>query len=132
MADYAEEADLALYGPASGALEDIDSATKEAALDAACDVANGYLGNAFVLPITAHGADLTRHVVAIAVWDLMTGVRGMNPDGSDETIRMRYDDAIRWLERVADGRLRPAGLVDSTPDVFEGASFVVTTPKRGW
>lgn len=128
---YADATDLERYGLPPDALEEIDSDTKTAALEAASKVADGYLGSAFVLPITAHGEDLTRAVVAIAVYDLMTR-RGYNPDGTDSNIRLRYEDAIRWLDRVAAGRLTPADIVDSTPEVFEGGSFVVSKAKRGW
>jgi phage gp36-like protein len=128
---YATLLDLAQQGLPDPALEEIDDPTKTAALEAASKLADDYIGGAFVLPLSSYGASLTRHVVSIAVYDLLTR-RGFNPDGSDENVRRRYEDAIRWLERIADGRLKPADIIDSTPDEIESASYVVTRPKRGW
>lgn len=131
MAAYATITHLDEFGIPSSALEGFDSTKKQAALDAASSVANGYLGAAFVLPLTSWGDDLRQHVVAIAIWNLVNR-KGFNPDGVDALFRMRYEDAIDWLRRVADGRLTPDGLVDSTPETFEGASFSMSAPKRGW
>jgi phage gp36-like protein len=44
--------------------------------------------------------------VSIAMWNLLT-VRGYNPDEpSDKAIRMRYEDANKWLDKIANGRAK--------------------------
>lgn len=129
---YANETDLERFGLPTPTLEGIDSPTKAAALDAASQIADGYLRSAYVLPLSAYGADLTRHVVAIAVYDLLTR-RGFDVDaGTDEHVRLRYQDAIRWLEQIAGGRIKPFSIVDSTPATREGRARVSSGEGRGW
>jgi phage gp36-like protein len=130
MAAYASLTDLTQLGLPTAALTEIDDATRTASLEAASSLADGYLAAVYTLPLTSHGSDLTRAVVSIAVYDLMVR-RGYSADGADEEIRRRYEDAIRWLEKVAAGLISP-DIVDDTPDHAEGGSFVVTMAKRGW
>jgi phage gp36-like protein len=145
---YAVPTDLQALSLTAAALTGISADEQQAALDSASGVADGYLASRYTLPITAYGQDLTRAVCNIAAYDLMS-VRGYSPDGSNSTIRDRYDDAIRWLERVAAGTVSPVGVVDSSEDsrgdttgqfvhqarpsdTTDGA-FVVGAPiGRGW
>lgn len=132
MAAYANEADLERFGLPTPALEELDSPTKVAALEAASEIADGYLRSAYVLPLSAYGSDLKRHVVAIAVYDLLTR-RGFDVDaGTDEHVRLRYQDAIRWLEQIAGGRIRPFSIVDATPGASEGRARASSNEGRGW
>jgi phage gp36-like protein len=81
---------------------------------------------------TAWGNDLSAAVCKIAAYELLA-IRGFNPDGDDEQVRKRYEDAMKWLADIAAGRISPVGLVDSTPDEpDEGGAEVVTLPARGW
>ena len=43
-----------------------------------------------------------------------------------------YEDAIRWFERVSEGKIAPDGIVDSTPEENAGGAFVYTKSLRGW
>lgn len=74
--------------------------------------------------------DLRRAVCCIAAYDLLS-VRGYNPEGADENLRLRYEDAIRWLKGVASGFIDP-GLIDSTPDEEEGGVATAGCARRGW
>lgn len=149
MSSYAAPADLKALSLPASALTGITDPEIQKALDTASSLADGYLGSRYALPITAHGEDLTRAVCNIAAYDLMTR-RGYNPDaGGNDSIRDRYTDALRWLERIAGGLVSPVGIVDSSPDAsgattgqfvhqarpsteFDGA-FVVGAPiGRGW
>jgi phage gp36-like protein len=130
MAAYASLTDLTQLGLPTAALTEIDDATRTASLEAASSLADGYLAVVYALPLSSYGSDLTRAVVSIAVYDLMVR-RGYSADGADEEIRRRYEDAIRWLEKVAAGLISP-DIIDDTPDQAEGGSFVVTMAKRGW
>ena len=99
----------------------------------ASDLADGYLARQLTLPLSEWGDDLRRHVCAIAAYDLMTQ-RGYNPEGGDSNLRLRYEDAVRWLERVASGTVRPA-VTDSTPTsstAMPSGPVVRTSSKRGW
>ena len=77
------------------------------------------------------GEDVTSHTASIAAYRFMVST-GYAPEGKDELIRMNYEDAIRWFEKVSQGKIKPDDIVDSTPTVEDGGAFVVTKPLRGW
>lgn len=118
-------------------LNSITSQGLDEALSAASQLADGYLRQQYDLPLKTWGADLTRAICHIASYDVLTA-RGYNPEaGGDVTIRIRYEDAIRWLERVSDGKISPS-IVDSSVgatdvgDTTAGGPELVTSSSRGW
>ena len=126
---YATRDDLFRLGLPEGALRGVPPATIEDALEAASRLADSYLRARYALPLSSWDEALTRAVAIIAAYDLMA-VRGYDPArGADEVLRLRYEDAIRWLERVAAGAVSPE-VQDSTPDVREGAFSAVTSLRR--
>ena len=126
---YATQNDLYRLGLPEGALRGVSLAAIEDALEAASRLADSYLRARYALPLSSWDEALTRAVAIIAAYDLMA-VRGYDPArGADEVLRLRYEDAIRWLERVAAGVLSPE-VQDSTPDVREGAFSAVTSLRR--
>lgn len=132
MSQYATLDDLNRLGIAPAALRGLDDGTKEAALTAASSLADGYLRSQFVLPLSSWGDDLRRAVVGIATYDLISH-RGYDPERlGNEVLRERYDDAIRWLERVAAGTISPAGITDAEPETDNAAPIVYTPPRRMW
>jgi phage gp36-like protein len=100
-------------------------------LIAASDEADGYINNAFTLPLTAWGSDLRMHVARLASVTLIEN-RGLKPDGNDALFRLWRDDAVGWLKRIGQGQLTPPGFVDSTPEVYDAGAYVVSEPARGW
>lgn len=128
---YATTTDLTRLGVPTKALEGVSAEAKEAALSSASSLADGYLAAQFNLPLTEWGDDLTGHICSIAAWQILK-VRGIDPEGrADNAIRMSYEDAIDWLERIAAGRLSPQ-FTDSTPEVNDQAPVFVNNPPRGW
>lgn len=130
---YATPADLAVFGVASAALSGFTDDQKQAAINAASSVADGYLRSRFQLPLTGTPTtDLTRAVCAIAVFDLLT-TGGFNPEvGSDDVLRTRYKDAISWLRDIADGRVTPLLSDSSASSPTPRAPLVLSQPSRGW
>lgn len=126
---YATRDDLARLGLPPAVLSAIPVADQDAALEAASDLADSYLRVRYTLPLLSWQDDLRRAVCHIAAYDLLVR-RGFNPTGADEQVRLRYEDAIRWLERVAQGLLSPA-IVDSSAEDLPGP-IGYTRPKRGW
>lgn len=134
MTRYASTTDLGRLGVATQALSGLDAATREDALDACSALADGYLSGRYTLPLSAWGDDLRLHVAGMAAFRLLAA-RGYDPNrGADAAIRMLWDDAIRWLERVSSGSVTPAGIVDATPEEQEEIPHVaaVTNASRGW
>jgi phage gp36-like protein len=132
MTQYATRAELATFGLPSGWLEGVSESDQDAALLAASQLADGYLGQRYALPLSAWGSDIKRAVCHIASWDLMCR-RGFDPENAaDAAIRLRYTDALAWLKGIAAGTLTPTGVVDSTVDSDEGGAFMVSNPRRRW
>lgn len=126
---YASRADLHALGLPEAVLASIPDVEQEAALEAASALADSYLRARYDLPLASWGRGLTRAVALIAAYDLMSR-RGYDPTRpGQENVRMRYEDAIRWLEGVAAGKVDP-GVEDATPEVSSTAVQVVTRERR--
>lgn len=101
----------------------------------ACIVASteveGYLASAYSTPILAWGDDLAEKTALIAVAKLFN-VRGRVQESPDSGVFEAAREAVTWCNRVANGQLKPPGIVDTTPEVFEGGSVVLSRPSRGW
>lgn len=106
-AAYATSLDLTALGISAAALASFPQGQQAQAIAAASDEADSYLGARFILPLTAWGQDLRKHVAAMAVYGLLAA-RGYNPDADENTtIRDRYKDAVKWLENVAAEKATP-------------------------
>jgi len=101
---YATRTDLHRVGLPAAALAGVSTVTQDAALEAASGLANAYIvRSGYDLPLSTWPAGLTLHVCGIAAWVLLS-TRGFDPSNpSDKAVRMRFDDAIKWLEKVAKG-----------------------------
>lgn len=126
---YADVADLYRLALRQAALSGILVADQNAALEAASRVADSYLQARYKLPLAAWDDDLRRAVAVIAAYDLLSG-RGFAPEGSDEHVRLRYEDALRWLRDVSTGVVTPVGIVDASPTEPNEGIRVVTDPRR--
>lgn len=134
---YATRTQLGQFGIRAAALAGINNDDQDAALEAASDLADSYLRSRFTLPLTAWQDDLRRVVCNIAAYDMLSS-RGYNPDaGADSNVRQRYEDAIRWLEGVASGRVTPS-VTDSGSSGSSGSGSaagvarVFSSDPRGW
>src|SRR4051812_25667187 len=127
---YATIADLESSGLPGKALTTVTTDQKTAALNNASGVMNGYFNARFVLPIHApYSYDLVFCCVAIAGWMLLT-TRGFDPtQGGDIVVRQRYEDAMRWLNDVANERVQPV-VIDSAPGQQSVAPAVSSLPPR--
>lgn len=133
MTRYATTTDLTRLGLPSAALSGVATETQEDALDAASSLADGYLSSRFGLPLSAWGDDLRGCVCKLAAYDLMV-TRGYSPQtGPDENLRLRHEDAMRWLRDVASGIVAIQGVTDATPtDTTDnsGSRMITNTPRR--
>ena len=129
MSSYATPAQLAQYSlnaTALGGVNPISSTDQQAELDSASTEIDGYLASQYLLPLLTWGTDLTVHVCNIAAYRLM-GRRGYKAGGADQGFKDRYDEAIRWATKIAQGTISPPTIKDSTPaGSGEGAPGVMT------
>lgn len=134
MSQYATIAELYLYGAPSTVFGGLASTV----LDDALQAASGRVDSALrthransQLPMTVWGADVRQAVCKLATYEVLS-VRGLNPAaGSDANIRMRYDDAERWIRGVARGEIH----LDVTPALTspsQGSAQVLSNTRRGW
>src|ERR1035437_8892380 len=107
MSRYATSIDLTRLSLPASALVGVDPGEQQAALDAASDVADGYLASRFKLPLLPpFPGDLVQVVCDLGAYLCMKR-RGFNPEG-DPNIVKGYDDAIGWLEGVSRNLVTPA------------------------
>lgn len=112
------------------ALEEIT--TKSARADACIavsDEADGYLGGRYTLPMLKWDNALSAKCAHMAIKYSLDAC-GWQPGGPDSVIKDNFDNALRWLARLQDGKLEPPGMVDSTPGTFEGGSVVMSRSRR--
>lgn len=128
---FCEPRDLVSHGLRKEAFEELSDDDVLKACLASTDEAIGYLNSAFTLPIISWGTDLRMHCAKMAARYALDP-RGWDPGGADGPIETSHDKAIKWLDRIANGKLKPPDIVDSTPETFEGGSYVVSKPRRGW
>jgi phage gp36-like protein len=151
MAAYATRDDLEAAGLSPEVVTAFDSDDVTAALVGASVFADGYLRARATVPVAATGSppaypsDLVRAVAKIAAYELLA-VRGYDPN-TDPNPRMRYEDALRWLEGVRDGDILPswaastegargsdgAFVLQPSYDAATNTTAVSSTPTpRGW
>lgn len=128
---YATPKDIGRLSLPTKATQNIpDSVMADGCLSAS-DEAEGSLASSYTMPITAWGNDLRTEVSNIAAMTVMR-FRGFQPGGGDDLIVKAADDARSWLKRVAAGSIRPPGIIDSAPTVYEGGAAIFTNAARGW
>jgi hypothetical protein len=129
---YCLPEDLPRYGIPAPALRDVPLASQADSCLSASTEAEGYLASAYAMPMVSWGADLRAHVARMAVYDLMRMI-GYDPDsGKDVLIETGRANAIQWLNRIAAGKLRPPGMIDTVPEVLEPEVWVESGTPRGW
>lgn len=110
MADptvYATQQDLTDMGANERQLSGIAPEARDSALAGASAQIDSYLSRVFNLPLLSYGKELSRACAVMAAWDLLS-VRGFNA-GTDQgqLLKDRYDDVLRWLEKISEGKVKP-------------------------
>ena len=94
----------------------IDATVVARAVTDASSLINSFLGKRYQLPLTVDAPDVLVTYACQIAWFLLHGESA----GKDHPVRMAYDDAKRWLERVANGLV-----------IIEGAGEVVAPAGGG-
>jgi phage gp36-like protein len=93
---------------------EVDANVVTAALDHATGVINSHLSVRYKLPLAAVPAFLKAAAIDLAVYRIAN-----TADRLTVEMRQRYEDHVRHLERIADGKAG-LGFEDTTPDDDEG------------
>lgn len=134
---YATSADLAALDLPASATEGMTAADITLHLEAASARVDGYLRGRYLLPLTSPPpAEIVSCTTALAAYSVLSR-RGFDPHaGTDANVRARYEDAVSWLERIAQGKVNLAAASDASPSlqdggprVRSGGPFGSTTPS---
>jgi len=136
VVNYCTIAQLETLGVNAAALTKFSAPVKTAAIEAASRKIDSYLraGGRYTLPLVQVGTDLARCCAIITAYDLLSG-KGLNPEGTDENVRLRYKDELAWLQLVSSGEVIPditdsgIGAVEGVPS---GRPRVVSASSRGY
>lgn len=125
---YATAADLvARYGDQVAQIAGGDPATApsvaQGLLDAAAEI-DGFLAGRFTLPLQEVPAVLTNLACDIAIYRMQV----LTPDHLVEDARRRYEDAIRRLKDIREGRM-DLGLPSATATPGPGPLSVTSAPR---
>ena len=105
MAAYCSRTDLTNLGIFPDALRTISTTQQDAAIAAASDEMDGYLGARYKLPLTAWGQDVRLMCARLAIY-ICISTRGFNGNSpGDDQLILAHDMAERWLKRISDGSL---------------------------
>ncbi|RYZ15738.1 MAG: DUF1320 domain-containing protein, partial [Myxococcaceae bacterium] len=126
---FADFADFAAYGLPNASTRNLAATSVARALLGATAKVKSKLSQRFDLPLLAWGIDVREATAKIAGYDALSA-RGFNPDGRDENVRTRHNDAMLWLRDVVDSKANPVGLIDSTPLVEDDGIVAVSDPPR--
>ena len=98
-----------------------ESVLERAIADADAEI-DGYCGDRYSVPFTDVPDMIRKLSVDIAVYNLFSRRQGA-PEGR----KQRYDDAIRFLERVADGKASVPGVTGTTESASDRVSLSSAT-----
>lgn len=108
----------------------LDTSAVESALSDASGMMDSHLSIRYTLPLTEYPDLLKRLCTDIAVYWLSE-----DGGGATDEKRKRYEDAIKWLERIASGKAEldivDSGVPDeSVPGTVSGADVLVKSNPR--
>ncbi|MBF0212286.1 MAG: DUF1320 domain-containing protein [Magnetococcales bacterium] len=125
---YGQETIQDLTDRADPPLGEIDHALLQRAIDAACELVDGYLTRRYALPLAQVPADLAAHVMALAFFNLHRNRR----ETIEAHIRQARDEAVKYLVDLGQGVIvlhaQPSAVTSSTP--VSGASPLFVAPPR--
>ena len=92
--------------------------------------ADGYIASKYTLPLNPpYDRALVHNVTHIVIWHLFLA-RGFNPDSpADQAIRYMYEDAGKWFNRLAEGKIRLSSVQGDPASIQPDIS---TTCERGF
>lgn len=102
----------------------VNATAVDAAINDATATVNSYLRGRYVIPLTAVPDDLVRITADIARYNLSARLGGK----MDETIQALFDNAIRTLIRIQDGKM--ILIVDPALPIPIEVGFIAVINKR--
>lgn len=129
---YCTQQDIINVGLPAAALENVPlTSITEAAVNASSQ-ADSYLASTYTLPFVQINGQLTQQTACIAAWTIIA-TRGFDPNSPrDMVIRQRYEDAVKFLERVSARRATLPGVIDSASPANSNPSPQARRLRTSW
>jgi phage gp36-like protein len=128
MSAYCVEADLVNGGLRQAAVDLLPD--PDALIVRASGLIDSFLRGRYHLPFAVTPAELKDCCVQITLWYALQSL-GWDPESkTDMSIRMGHDDAMKWLDRVSNGKAHLSVSADSTPEVSDGIPRVRSNPRN--
>lgn len=132
MSAYITIAELESLGVNSAALAGLTTDQKNAAIVASSGEADNHMRNRYPVPLEAPIDDaLKLHIAAHAGYTALR-MRGFNPQNIDEAIREGHQDAVRYFEKLASGKVSLNISVDPPAPEVDGAPIIESWETRGF
>jgi phage gp36-like protein len=90
--------------------QEVETKRVKVALEDASAEIDSYLGKVYSLPLATPPPVLKRLAIDIAVYRLMS----LLPKEMVEDARQRYEDAIKWLQELAEGQIQLDGVAETS------------------
>lgn len=120
---YATEAEFNELGLPLVALDGF-TGDVEQHLEIAAGKIDSYLRGRYKLPVSGDVPELKDVNCILAAYSVVS-IRGFDPEAEqNKNIRLRYEDSLEWLERLADGKVNLDTAVDATPGKEDGGPIV--------
>lgn len=133
MPSYASLAEFYQLGLKQEVVSTIPGADVEAAQFAARAVCDSRLAQRYTLPLVSYDADLKLAECKIAAWEVMCSQVGFNPTAPEnETHLQRYEQALQWLDMVAEYKLTPTIVDSSSSEATQPTPQAFSDEPRGW
>ncbi len=118
-----EESDVIGYTDDAGA-NTVDETRTTQAIDGAGALIDAYLAKRYTVPLAPVPGMIRELAVDIAIYKICSR-RDQAPEGR----RKKYEDAIRLLEKIAEGKAMVPGAAQSTGKSSDGACDLTSDPR---
>lgn len=105
----------------------VDDAVVTAAIESASDLVDGYCGPRYSVPFDPVPGVVRRLSTDLAVYNLFAR-RGFDMQSADRAVVERYRDAIRFFEKVAEGKVA-IGIGSNEPHTPPTKTSVASRPQ---
>lgn len=130
MTAYATFEEFENLGLIASAIDDCSQV--EAAILSASRFADSLIGTRYPGPLETWPESLTNAVCKIAAFEYMA-TRGYQPEGPDEIILIRRNQAVDWLKMIGRGQAVLVGVGAKAPTpAAPTAARVSSDEQRGW
>lgn len=125
LSAHSEQALIDLTDRADPPTGQIDSGVVAAAIAGAAAEVDSYIGQRYTVPLTDPAPAAVADAALTIAWYRLHTDRA-----ADKDLRIRYEDAVRWLRDVSAGRASLPGIATSNSAPAVGLVYMAPAPPR--